>query len=62
MSEKEIKMSRKTMGGIKGSSLATAFVSAAIAYDWSLNVYTKSRGVLENAVNHNYVFNTYSYL
>lgn len=25
------------MGGIKGSSLATAFVSAAIAYDWSVN-------------------------
>lgn len=41
------------MGGIKGSSLATAFVSSAIAYDWSVNVYTESRGGLENAVNHN---------
>lgn len=41
------------MGGIKGSSLTTAFVSSAIAYDWSVNVYTESRGGLENAVNHN---------
>lgn len=25
------------MGGIKGSSLATAFVSSVIAYDWRVN-------------------------